>query len=60
MEKKKKVVKGEHTSFGTKAHKGIMPAHYAAESSGVKKSTLRKEKAMPKPKSLKKKKITKK
>lgn len=58
---KDKIKKVESMEFGTKGHKGAMPSHYAAESSGMKGSKIRPEKSKTsKPKSMVKKKITKK
>ncbi len=56
-----KAKKAENTTFGTKAHKSVMPTHWAAESSGVKKSTLSpSKKVASKVKSMAKRKVTKK
>lgn len=51
----------EDMKFGSKGHKSVMPTHYAAEASGVKRNKLRPEKTKStKTKSLVKRKVVKK
>jgi hypothetical protein len=45
---KMKAKKAEHTTHGSKAHKSIMPTHWAAESTGLNKSTIKPKEKMKK------------